>query len=156
MNIDRLKIILSQTTYSEVAGPETPGNNAILQLFRPLPKGSGILVDCFLLKVRVHPGRAQEFAAELVKILEYYPQPRSLIAGPSYLQVGQALKGKVKSPDLEGALRLFALGKVLGFWKIHTPAELASNDEQAQEMAKNGHITITGFDPKRYKPEGEE
>ncbi len=43
------------------------------------------------------------------------------------------------------ALRLFALGKVLGFWNIITPETLGFKGEAADEFAGKGFVMMGGY-----------
>jgi hypothetical protein len=81
--------------------------------------------------------------AELAALLATYPQPERLAAGPSYIEVGAELG----SQDM--ALRLFALGQVLGFWTLITPVTCGFAGEEARALAGQGWIMISGFAPPR-------
>ena len=73
-----------------------------------------------------------------------YPQdPRSArpAGGPSCIQVG----AQIDSQD--AALRLYALGEVLGLWEVVTPGRRLVTGPEALQMARNGFVMMTGFRP---------
>lgn len=97
-------------------------------------------IDLVLVTVGVLPV-AHERRAELVKLLNTYPQPERLAGGPSYIEVGAVIG------DQGAALRLIALGHVLRLWNVITPATLGMGGEQAREAAGAGWVMTDGYRP---------
>lgn len=99
-----------------------------------------VQVDVVLLTISVNRQAAEARKDELISILNDYPQPSRLAAGPSYIEVGAALG------DQGAAFQLFALGQVLGLWEVLTPTRLGIADEgRARRMAAQGFVMITGY-----------
>ncbi len=96
-------------------------------------------VDCHFIIVGVDKKIGEPLKNEIKHILQRYPSPERLAGGPSYIEVG----AEVGSQDV--ALRLFALGKVLGLWDIITPEKLGIKGKEADELAGSGFVMITGF-----------
>lgn len=99
------------------------------------------VVDLELVSVAVSEGAANILKAELIKILDTYPQLDRLKLGPSYIEVGAVIG------DQGAAFRLFALGKVLGLWDIITPSQLSkiNSDEKTRELGGLGLVMISGY-----------
>lgn len=98
-------------------------------------------VDLEFLIIGVDKTKAEERRAELISILDTYPNPERLAGGPSYIEVG----GEIG--DQGAAFQLFALGKVLGLWDVITPKSLGVEGDAARKMAGSGFIMITGYRP---------
>ncbi len=98
------------------------------------------MVDLVLLKVGVRAEIAEKHKASLIEFLRTYPQPERLAQGPSYIEVGAEIG------DQGMALALFAVGHVLGLWKIITPMTMGVMGEDARQMAGAGFVMISGFD----------
>lgn len=96
------------------------------------------MVDVAFMMVGVEKAAAERRRADLIRWLERYPSDR-LAEGPSYIEVG----GVIGSQD--AALCLFALGKVLGLWKLITPATLGFEGEEALKYAGAGLVMISGW-----------
>lgn len=162
MDIEKLYKILSETTVQLRKGdvlegtPETVG--AIKAGKKPDEIPGGVVefygmpheneatpeiekVDLEFIVVGVDKAKAQEKKAELVALLDAYPDPEQLASGPSYIAVGGTIG------DQGAAFQLFALGKVLGLWDVITPKMLGAEGEQARQMAGAGYIVITGYKP---------
>lgn len=105
------------------------------------------MVDVWFIKVGVKKAAAEAKRAELVALLDEWPTKHPLSGGLSYITIG----GELGSQDL--ALMLLAVGKVLGFWKIMSPAivGMKPGDPTADEMAGMGFVMASG-----YRPEGEQ
>lgn len=166
MNLDRLFAILDATTRQFRKGEAIEGTPALKQALtdalsqpeinlRDLPGG---VVDIFdmpheseapahLTKVDVHfmvVGVDAEKAAnakdELVTLLGTYPDQTRFRQGLSYIDVGMEIG------DQAAALRLYALGQVLGLWKVITPAVVGIRDpQQANQLAGKGFVMFSGF-----------
>ena len=160
MNLDRLHQILRETTVQLRKGEEIEGNPKLVKAIKNFKKGddvgklpggsvhiyamphesqakSGIeKVDCHFVVIGVDKFKAKKHKIELVRILKTYPR---LADGPSYIEVG----GEIG--DQGAAFQLFALGKVLGLWDIITPEKLGITGSQADQMAGNGFVMISGF-----------
>lgn len=98
-------------------------------------------VDLHFIIVGVNREKAFEHKRDLIQILDTYPNPERLAAGPSYIEVG----GEIG--DQGAAFQLFALGEVLHLWKVITPAQIGIDGELAQQMAGSGFIMISGYHP---------
>jgi hypothetical protein len=96
-------------------------------------------VDLEFLVIGVHKARAKQHRAELIGLLNTYPDPEQLAGGPSYITVGAEIG------DQGAAFQLFALGKVLGLWDVITPAKFGMVGEEATRAAGNGFIMMTGY-----------
>ena len=102
-------------------------------------------IDLELLVIGVDKIVAEKYRAELIALLNDYPQPERLRGGPSYIEVGSELG------DQGMAFQLFAMGKVLGLWNIITPALFGMKGEQAIAAAGQGFIMITGYNPEQAR-----
>lgn len=151
MNLQRLHEILAESTQLLRQGPEVdyqeivPGVSVLTVDAMPpvssVPPDMGIeVVDCSLVSVGVHKGKAEEHREELIEILREYPDPATLKGDPSYITVGGAIG------DQGAAFMLFALGKVVGLWDVITPEKLGITGPKAKEFAGVGYVMITGFD----------
>lgn len=151
MDLDRLYAILDATTSQFRKGPEVEqrtlaGHNGpvdVVEVYAmphtdDAPAGVE-KVDCEFLVIGVDKEKAESYRNELRALLRTYPEPTRLAGGPSYIEVGGVLG------DQAAAFRLFALGQVLGFWRVMTPRGLGFVGEEARELAGNGMIMITGF-----------
>src|SRR6202012_2479706 len=86
--------------------------------------------------------RAESHRAELVELLNNYPQAERIAQGPSYIEVGAEIG------DQGAAFQLFAMGKVLGLWDVITPEKMGFTGPEADSMAGNGFVMMTGYRPK--------
>lgn len=100
-----------------------------------------VLVDMIFIDVGVDKARAEAHRAEFVEILNSYPELERLKGGPSYLELG-AVFG-----DQGFALRIMAIGSVLGFWDIISAKTLGRSDDEAREMAGVGFLMVSGYTP---------
>lgn len=96
-------------------------------------------IDMELLTIGVNKEAAEQSRAEFIALLNDYPQPDRLASGPSYIEVGAEIG------DQGAAFQMFALGQVLGLWKVVTPKMLGATGEMAKQMAGSGYIMITGY-----------
>ena len=108
--------------------------------FQPTAPDGFEIIDCILVAVGVRKDPAEAHKAELIELLKAYPQPERLAAGPSYIEVGGVLG------DQGAAFQLFALGQVLGLWKIISPTTVGIRGEDAHRMAGNGFVLMSGYD----------
>lgn len=97
-------------------------------------------VDVHFMTVGVDRARAEAHRVELIEILDRYPEHR-LADGPSYIEVGGVIG------DQGAALRLFALGQVLGFWTVITPATLGITGVDGDKLAGMGMVMTSGYKP---------
>lgn len=95
-------------------------------------------VDVHFEIVGVDKNRAEARRADLLGVLREWPDDR-LAAGPSYIEAGGVVG------DQGVALRLYALGQVLGFWQVITPERLGMTGETAERAAGAGYVMVTGF-----------
>ncbi len=171
MNLERLYQILKETTVQLRKGEAVEGDpelvNAIKDLKegddpKNLPGGSVHIyampheselkkdlekVDLHFIVIGVDKAKAETYRVELISILKEWPSESwgspvpKLEDGPSYIHAGGVVE------DQGAALQLFALGQVLGFWKVITPATLGITGPLADQMAGIGHVMIDGFRP---------
>jgi hypothetical protein len=99
------------------------------------------LVNLHFITVGVDRTKAKDRREELIQLLNEYPQPERLAGGPSYIEVGGVLG------DQGTALRLFALGKVLGLWEVITPGKLGIEGPEGDQLAGMGLVMISGYKP---------
>lgn len=156
MNTELLYEILQETTSQLRKGEEvetsTVGDVQRVDIFA-MPHedevtDNGIVkVDCHFLTIGVDKQMAEAHRDQLVEILNDWPseawgQPvPPLQQGPSYIHVGGVIG------DQGAAFQLFALGSVLGFWEIITPALLGITGPEADQIAGGGMIMISGYNP---------
>ena len=133
MNFERLFKILAETTILLQKECEA------VQALR-LNHGEGLkFVDCYYFLAVVDELLAESYREEFVCLLKNYPNPKNLRKGPNYHEVGRVLGGE------ETALQFFALGKVLGLWRVVTPLEMGVKGPAADELARSGWIYISGY-----------
>ena len=102
-------------------------------------------VDMEFLVIGVDKAKAEGHKAELIEILNTYPNPERLAGGPSYIEVGAEIG------DQGAAFQLFALGKVLKLWNVITPALMGVTGDKAREMAGSGFVMISGYRPHKSR-----
>lgn len=159
MNLDSLYAILADTTVQLRKGDVYEGTPELVEQAKAGTeelKGGGVLevyamphvdevkpeiekVDMEFLVIGVDKAKAETHRAELVELLNTYPRPDRLAAGPSYIEVGAEIG------DQGAAFQLFALGKVLGLWDVITPALFGMTGEQARQAAGAGYIMMSGY-----------
>lgn len=146
MNLKRLYQILAETTAQlrkgEVVEDEVRDGLNVRSIYA-MPHESEAKpeiekVDCEFLTIGVDKAAAERHKAELIEILKTYPND-GLAGGPSYISVGAEIG------DQGAAFQLFALGQVLGLWKVITPKMFGVTGEQSRQMAGNGFVMISGF-----------
>jgi len=98
-------------------------------------------VDFHFIQVGVNAKRAEVDRREFTRLLDTYPYPAKLSSGPSYKHVGSVL-----GDDL-AALRLFALGKTLGLWKIRMPMDFGVDTDLLDYAVDLGFIVCDGYRP---------
>jgi hypothetical protein len=149
MNISRLHEILAETTLQLRRGAEVeeriePSGLRVKEIYG-MPHESEAIptlekVDVAFITIGVDRKAAEERKAELLALLNEYPDPEELAGGPSYISVGATIG------DQGAAFQLFALGKVLGLWDVITPKSLGIDDpETARRMAGAGYVMCTGY-----------
>lgn len=159
MDIEKLRKILAETTVELRKGPVFQGTP---ELVEQAERGNGKLAGGGVLEVYMMPHVdeapaniervdvvfevigvdltvAEKHRADLIAILNNYPQPECLAVGPTYIEVGGVIGSQ------SAAFQLFALGKALGLWSLITPATMGFEGEEARQMAGNGFIMITGY-----------
>lgn len=96
-------------------------------------------VDVHFVTVAVDKGAAEIEKENFISVLNAYPYPDRLAAGPSYIEVGGVIG------DQGAAFEMFALGKVLGLWSIITPETMGLYGEAANQLAGSGFIMMSGY-----------
>lgn len=150
MDIERLHQIIAETTIQLRKGPAVVSHSLLVTEinFNPTEQEAADrlvgmqIIDLTLLSVGVDERKAQTHRDELVSILKTYRDDNApLERGPSYIHVGATIG------DQGAAFQLFALGKVLGFWEVHTPEGMGATGEEARALAGRGYVMISGFNP---------
>jgi hypothetical protein len=100
-----------------------------------------VIVDMIFIDVGVDKARAEAHRNEFVDILNSYPNMERLRGGPSYIELGGEFG------DQGFALRIMAIGSVLGFWEIISGKSMGANDEESRTMAGIGFLMISGYNP---------
>lgn len=78
---------------------------------------------------------------EFLEILASYPKHEKLEKGQSYTEFSRDFP-----LDCEMCLRAFALGEVLGVWRVVTPSRTGCIDRSAAHArAMNGFINVEGY-----------
>lgn len=160
MDLKKLYEILNETTIQIRKGDAIHGDKALVEAIKAgvesdkLPGGVVTFdmmpadaevqpdlerVDCYFLTIGVDRAKAEARKADLIDLLNDYPDPESLAGGPSYIMVGAEIG------DQGAAFQLFALGKVLGIWDVITPTMFGATGAQADQMAGSGFIMSTGY-----------
>lgn len=150
MNVKRLMEILGQTTFEfrkgEVISKKEVGAVSVTDIYM-MPHVSEApsdlkMVDVIFEVIGVDKTKAESFRKEIIDIINTYPSLDRLAGGPSYIEVGGVLGSQ------SAAFMLYALGEVLGLWKVITPKSLGITDEaQALELAGGGFVMISGYRP---------
>lgn len=96
-------------------------------------------VDCHFITVGVNKYQAEQGRSEFIQFLESYPDAQKLFDGPSYKSVAGIVGDEMT------ALRVFALGQVLGLWEVLLPNQLDVPPELADEAVDLGLIVTTGY-----------
>lgn len=144
MTLDRLHQILNETTVQlrkgEVVTKETqPGLEVTTIDMMPHVDEAGPefeKVDVHFMWIGVDKAKAEERRAEVYTFLRDNDQ--LFRQGPSYIAIGGLIG------DQGAAFQLLALGKVLGFWDVITPASLGADAAQAEQLAGAGYIMASG------------
>lgn len=97
------------------------------------------LVDMHFFTVAVDRTIAEGERGALIAALATYDDPERLAGGPSYIEAGAVIG------DQGIALRLYALGKVLGLWEVITPGTMGITGNIAHEMAGMGFVMMSGY-----------
>lgn len=146
MDTERLYNIIEETTVQLRKGPvveERDVGAAHVTEVWAMPHESTLVdeayakVDVSFMVVAVHREQAEARKAELVEVLKGYPSLSRLLEGPSYIEVG----AEVGSQEI--ALRLYALGEVLGFWEVVTPERIGVQGEEARALAGRGFVMVS-------------
>lgn len=136
MDIDRITAILDDS-FGEVGEGRQPAEGCEL-------------VRLFVVAVVLRTDKVRQHAAEMIELLKEWPseswgQPVPPLGEEiSYLTAGGVLG------DQDRALRLFAFGKVLGWWEIrdpHTVLGVEYDDPHGRELAGMGMVYILGYQP---------
>ena len=147
MNLKRLHEILTETTHcyrkGEAVETRRVGPLEVTEIFDMPALAEAapehVIIDVALMAVGADKAAAEARKGELIDILKSLPDRERLAAGPSYIETGVWIDSQ------DAALRLYALGEVLGLWKVITPATLGVSGPEALQLARNGFVMITGF-----------
>lgn len=155
--IDRIRNILNKTTVvcrkgntiqQRTVGEIRPGVPAmILKEIFDMPSPEQLQadnieqIDMHFVIVAVQVDAIDDYREEIDELLLKWPQPDRLAAGPSYLELGGILH------DQTLALQFMALGQVMGYWEVETPASMGFSGDIADTMAGQGLVCITGWRP---------
>lgn len=127
---------------------DLPGGSAHIYGIPHVSEAAGAIekVDCHFLVIGVNKAKALEHKNELLALLADWPteswgQPtRPLTKDLNYIEVGAVIG------DQGAAFCLFALGQVLGLWRVLTPeVVLGATGPDADRLAGMGFITISGL-----------
>jgi hypothetical protein len=108
---------------------------------------SEVQIDVHFCVIGVDMAKAEEHAGGFAELLMAWPSEawgyptQALKDGPSYISVG----GVVGSQD--NALRMFGLGAALKMWDVITPEKLGMTGSDADKLAGNGFVMMSGWDP---------
>jgi hypothetical protein len=134
MDIQKLQFIVADCLASGIVDPEL------------VPKGVKV-IDLHFYRFAIVVEKAERHREELLELLREWPDTsasgelQTLKQGPNYTQFG------IVADDHLHGLMLMAVGAVLGFWEIITPATLSFEGPDADEMAELGIVMTTGFNP---------
>ena len=92
--------------------------------------------DVIFFNVGIHADKAEALRAELVELLR--PASSVFEEGPSYTHFGNCI-------EQQTALRLFGLGKYLGFWDIFSGRSLGMEARKTEELARGGFLMAAGW-----------
>lgn len=115
------------------------------------PTDETTVVDVHFFTVAVDRRAAATWADTFYALCDAWPPDRTympedrLAGGPSYIELGAQVGTLMGQQD---ALRLMALGEVLGAWKVITPARLFGADvsqREADRAAGQGYVMISGY-----------
>lgn len=130
------------------AGMETIAPGGVLEIY-DMPADSDPAfdglekVDLHFVTIAVNKAAAEAERANLIALLNQWPDPERLAGGPSYMEVGGVIG------DQGAAFELFALGEVLGLWSVITPETFGLTGEDARRAAENGYIMCSGYRPEQ-------
>ncbi len=151
MQTQKLNQILEESTYvyrkGEVVEERQEGNVNVTEFFRyphtsKAPVNGVDKIDMIFVDVVVDKERAEQYRKDITDILKDYPQQERLVGGPSYIELAPNL-----GMEQEGTLRLMALGKSLGLWKILSGKTFGMNENEARKLAGSGFLMISGYKP---------
>lgn len=147
MNANRLCELLNECSGQFRKGPtkeqrETSGLQVTEYYFMPHDSEARDdleMVDVEFVQIGVDKPKAEEHRAEIIALLNDWPDPTRLAGGPSYIEVGGVVG------DQGMALQLFGVGQALGLWKVITPTSMGFSGEEARQMAGSGFVMMTGY-----------
>ena len=147
MNVETIHLILHKCCIAlrkgEAVVTEAPVNGVQVTHMFAMPHESEALpevkkVDVHFITIGVDLVEAAKHKDALVAELEKWPNDR-LTHGPSYIEVGAELGSQ------DAALGLFGLGEALDLWKVITPKTMHVEGPQADVLAGQGFVMISGF-----------
>jgi hypothetical protein len=117
------------------------------------------VVDLHFFRCAVNKAEAELLREEFYELVDNWPpdptyQPENrLVGGPSYIELGAQIGTFMGQQD---AMRLMALGEVLGCWEVITPRrlfkatgmsdeELDAKEDEFNQMAGTGFVLISSY-----------
>jgi len=145
--VDKLIEICKEATIQlrkgDIVEKRTSGNIEVTEIYMMphVSKASNSLekIDMEFITIGVNREIAEKNRQAFIEICESYPRPDRLAAGPSYIEVGAEVG------DQGLAFQMFAIGEVLGLWKVITPARLGIIGAESRQLAGSGFIMISGY-----------
>lgn len=155
-----VRAFIHQTTRIYRPGPEieeTPtGWGGIVEIWVGTPHESEAVtdpdlfpsIDVHFFRVSVSRADAEALSGTFYDVMEDWPvdptySPENRLAGgPSYIELGAQIGTFMGQQD---AMRLMALGEVLGAWKVITPGRLGLTGTDADRAAGGGYIMVTPY-----------
>lgn len=117
--------------------------NLLAEITCPYREGTDdpniVPVNVHFFVVGVHKEKAEAKKEEFEELLRTYDDPERLSLGPSYIEAGGVIG------DQGAAMVMFAVGKVLGLWDVIIPEDLGCSKEEADMLAGNGMVMMTGW-----------
>jgi hypothetical protein len=147
MDFIKLYDLLAETTVQLRKGPMISGEQKpsvdVVHLYLMPDESeapeSMVKVDLHFLTIGVDMEAAERGREDFLALLATYPDMDRIAGGPSYIEVGAVIG------DQGAAFQMFALGSALGLWGVITPGTLGFTGEEANRMAGNGLILMSGY-----------
>jgi hypothetical protein len=148
---ESMSVVLRDCTTMYRKGEEVVVEGPVTHVYAMDPVDAASLeevkIDVHFCVIGVDMAKAKEHAGGFAELLMAWPTEawgyptQPLKDGPSYISVGGVLDAQ------DNALCMFALGEALGMWKVVTPERLHITGPDADKMAGNGFVMMSGWDP---------